>query len=146
MYIFSTLFLFTACGDEDSKDGEASNEPSSEEPSGEPSGDAFSEFVNVDVSPAGDQACFDGTTSSDDATWLTQDVDTSKQEVVSFTGEVIDFETDDPVEEAFVEIWFDGVIEGATDQQLLAIQNQREPQATASQTVSLMPTTANTQH
>tara|TARA_B100000925_G_scaffold286297_1_gene263794 strand:+ start:533 stop:1609 length:1077 start_codon:yes stop_codon:yes gene_type:complete len=114
MHIFSTLFFLVGCGD-DPKDNEASNEPSTEEPSSEPSADVFSEFVNVDVVPAGDQTCFTGSTSIDEATWLTQDVDTSKQVQVPFSGEVIDFETDDPVEEAFVEIWFDGVIDGAPD-------------------------------
>ena len=69
MHIFSTLFFLVGCGD-DPKDSEASSEPSTEEPSGEPSADVFSEFVNVDVAPSGDQTCFAGTASSDEATWL----------------------------------------------------------------------------
>ena len=78
-------------------------QPSTEGPSGEPSADVFKDNLSMrNVSPAGDQTCFTGVASSDEATWLTQDVDKSKQVQVSFTGEVTDFEMlEDPVEEAF---------------------------------------------
>lgn len=114
MSIFST-FLFFACGDDENKENEASNEPSTEEPSGEPSADVFAEFVNLEVPPAGDQNCFDGVADGSTAEWLTQEVDTSKQVVTTYSGEVIDFESDDPVSDAFVEIWYSGVIENAPD-------------------------------
>ena len=116
MSMYSALLFFTACVDDENKENEASNEPSTEEPSGEPSEDVFAEFVNLEVPPAGDQTCFAGVADGGTAEWLTQEVDTSKQIVTSYNGEIIDFESDDPVSEAFIEIWYSGVVDdGAPD-------------------------------
>lgn len=72
--------------------------------------DRFDEFINVTVTSTGDQTCFDG------LTWNTQTVDPLKAgHEISADYEVLDFESDDPVSDATIEIWFDNLITGTAD-------------------------------
>jgi hypothetical protein len=68
----------------------------------------FEDFINTTVSPVGDLSCY---TPGDP--WLTQDVDPGKVGVVSGTGDVVDFQSDNPVAEATVQVWFDNAPQGA---------------------------------
>ena len=72
--------------------------------------DRFSQFINTTETATGDRSCYDGS-----GTWLTQDVDASTVASYPFGGTVADFETDDPVPDALVEVWLDDVYDGAPD-------------------------------
>jgi hypothetical protein len=70
----------------------------------------FGELVTVTTAPvADDLACW----ASGD--WITQSVDAAKQVDEARTVEVIDFETDEFVESATVEIWLGDTATGAAD-------------------------------
>lgn len=73
----------------------------------------FDEFVYLTEAPGGEQSCFTGGAEVND--WL---VDTLADDVVNsvtMAGQVIDFETDEPVEEATVDIYFENSLAGSAD-------------------------------
>jgi hypothetical protein len=61
----------------------------------------FEDFINTDKTPEGDLTCV-----PTDGTWLTQDVDATLQVSGSHTLTVLDFESDAPLAEANVDIWY----------------------------------------
>ena len=79
------------------------------------SGDRFSEFVYITDVATGD---FTGFESGYTGTWLAQDVDPAKLVTVSMTGDVVDFESNDEVKEATVEIFHNNDPTGTPDQVL----------------------------
>ena len=98
--------LLCACGGDKGSDTDTNDTNSSTD-------DRFSEYVYVTEAPTGEQSCFTGGADAND--WI---VDTLADDVVqsaTMSGEVIDFETDDPVEEATVDIFFSNSMSGSAD-------------------------------
>lgn len=96
----------TGCGEKDTDDtGTDTNS----------SGDRFSEFVYITDAATGD---FTGFESGYTDAWLAQDVDPAKLVTVSMTGDVVDFESNDEVKEATVEIFHNNDPTGTPDQVL----------------------------
>lgn len=73
----------------------------------------FDEFVYVTEAPSGDHSCFEGGAEVND--WIVDTLADGVVNPVTMAGEVIDFETDDPVEEATVDIYFANSITGSPD-------------------------------
>jgi hypothetical protein len=99
--------LAVGCGDKDT-DTETSG--------GTDSGattDMFSQLINVEEAPSGDFVGFEAGYEGD---WLVQEVDPKKQVTVAMSGMVLDFETDDMVEDPTVEIFYGNAISGTADQ------------------------------
>lgn len=70
----------------------------------------FEDLINTTFEARGDFSCY---TAGDP--WLVQQVDAEKVEIISGGGEVLDFQSDDPVPEATVQVWHDNVPDGAPD-------------------------------
>ena len=75
--------------------------------------DLFSEMVYVTEAPNGD---FTGFENGFEGEWLTQEVDPDNQVTVGMVGAVEDFETEDPVEDPTVELFYGNAITGTADQ------------------------------
>ena len=74
--------------------------------------DPQAEFIYLETTPTGDMTCFaEGYTGE----WMTQNIDESLSQNTSVTGTVIDFETDEPVEEATAELFYGNTVYGAPD-------------------------------
>ena len=102
-----TLFwLFAACGGD--KDGADTAKTTTEEDDS-----LFDSIVYVETVPTGDMTCFAGGYTD---SWSTQTVDASKVGEVTMNGSVIDFESDDPVEAASIELFYSNTVYGAPDQ------------------------------
>ena len=70
----------------------------------------FDDFIYTTVEATGDHGCYDFS-----GTWLTQDVDTTQVGTGALDGTVADFETEDPVPDAEVFIWYSDSTDGAAD-------------------------------
>jgi hypothetical protein len=68
----------------------------------------FEDYVNTTDAPTGDLACYTGT-------WLSQAVDAGKVTIGPSVGQVLDFESDNPVGDATVKAWYDDTVEGEVD-------------------------------
>ena len=80
-------------------------------------GVALSDFIYVTEASNGDDSCFAGESGIlgqdiASSTWNPQDVDTSLVEVITLDAAVVDFESDDPVEEAFVDVFWSNTTQG----------------------------------
>lgn len=73
-------------------------------------GVTFDDFINTTVSPTGTHDCF-----SPGSDWNTQTVDSTLVADYPFGGIVADFEEDEPVADANVEIWLGDAVDGAAD-------------------------------
>jgi len=109
------LIMLLACGEEKTTAETTDTGTDTTE-----TGTTLSDFVYLTEASNGDFSCFAGETGvvgSDiaDSAWNTQSVDSSLVEVISVGAEVIDFESDDPVEEAFVDVFFSNTISGEAD-------------------------------
>jgi hypothetical protein len=80
--------------------------------------DVFDEIINVTDTATGVNDCF----APGDA-WLTATADPACVQEVAFTGEVIDFESDNEVPEATVEIFNSDKVEGAADHSFTSDDN-----------------------
>ena len=109
MYIFSFSLFFAGCS-ETTKDTDTQTQDTNDVTES----DRFSDFVYVTEAPNGDLSCFEGGFESQ-GDWVAQIPLAEKQQEVSFAGQVIDFESDDPVSEATVEIFLSNVAYGAPD-------------------------------
>lgn len=73
----------------------------------------FDSIVYVDTVPTGDMACFaEGYTDA----WAEQSVAADAVTDISIAGSVIDFETDEPVADASIEVYYSNTVYGAPDQ------------------------------
>ena len=81
---------------------------------------AFAEYINVEVAPTGDFGDFAGCQSFADCEWASPSVDSSHQQTVEMTGQVLDFETDDAVPDATLEIWFSDEVAGPSDLEVVS--------------------------
>lgn len=97
--------LLAGCGDKD---------PVTDD-TGTTTEDPFSNFIYVTDAPVGD---FTGFEAGYVDAWLAQSVDAAKQVTAAMTGTVEDFETEDEVEEATVEIFHNNDPTGTPDQVL----------------------------
>ena len=80
---------------------------------GDGGGGTFADYINVTVAPSGDFSGFEG---GYDAAGAWNDVGTpTSTDPISLGGEVQDFETDEPVSDATVEIWHADAVSGAPD-------------------------------
>lgn len=78
--------------------------------------DLFAQFISPTVEPSGgDLTCFTPGEDWASTTWLTQDADTALQTTASVSGAVTDFETEDPVTEPTVDLWYGDSVSGAPD-------------------------------
>ena len=109
MFIFSLSMLLAGCSDTAKE-----TDSETQDTNNTTSGDRFAEFVYVTEAPVGELTCFEGGFEAQ-GEWVVQSPLAEKQQEVSFAGQVIDFETDDPVEEATVEIFTANVVYGAPD-------------------------------
>ena len=103
----ASLVLMAACGtkDEDGDDGSDTGGDSDVVIGG----GVFSDFINVTDEPTGDLTCFEGSLTSETA-------DPSCVAQRSMLGQVLDFQADDPVDEATVEFFFADAIFGAAEE------------------------------
>lgn len=108
MFIFSLALLLAGCSDA-TKDTDSESQDNETD-----SADRFAEYVYVTEAPVGDLTCFEGGFAAQ-GEWVVQSPVADKQQEVPFTGQVIDFETDDPVTEATVEIFTSNEVYGAPD-------------------------------
>ena len=73
----------------------------------------FDSIVYVDTVPTGDMSCFaEGYTDA----WAEQSVAADAVTDISIAGAVIDFETDEPVADASIEVYYSNTVYGAPDQ------------------------------
>jgi hypothetical protein len=70
----------------------------------------FEDFVNTDVVAKGDFSCF-----TPGEAWLAQTVDAAKVQTLTIDNVVEDFQSDVPVPEATLQVWFDDVPGGPPD-------------------------------
>ena len=103
-----TLLLFLACSS-----SEKDNDTGSTTDTGQGDVNPQDEFIYVETTPTGDMTCF---AEGYSGTWATQTVAADVSQVSSLTGAVIDFESDEPVEEATVELFYGNTVYGAPDQ------------------------------
>lgn len=73
----------------------------------------FDSIVYVDTVPTGDMSCF--AEGYSDA-WAEQSVAADAVTDISIAGAVIDFETDEPVADASIEVYYSNTVYGAPDQ------------------------------
>ena len=73
----------------------------------------FDSIVYVETVPTGDMACF--AEGYSDA-WVEQSVAADAMTDISIAGAVIDFETDEPVADASIEVYYSNTVYGAPDQ------------------------------
>ena len=110
------LLMFLACGEKDTTDTTTTEDTATTTTDGV----ALSDFIYVTEAATGDDSCFAGEAGvlgSDIAfsSWNTQDVNTDLVATISLDAEVIDFESDDPVEEATVDIFWSNTVSGVSD-------------------------------
>ena len=103
-----TLLLFLACSS-----SEKDNDTGSTTDTGQGDVNPQDEFIYVETTPTGEMTCF---AEGYSGTWATQTVAADVSQVSSLTGAVIDFESDEPVEEATVELFYGNTVYGAPDQ------------------------------
>lgn len=73
-------------------------------------GGAFEQFINVTTPAVGDLSCYTAGSA-----WLTQTPDATLQTTESASGTVQDFESEEGVSEAYVDIWTADAVSGAPD-------------------------------
>lgn len=110
------LLMFLACGEKDTTDTTTTEDTATTTTDGV----ALSDFIYVTEAATGDDSCFAGEAGvlgSDIAfsSWNTQDVNIDLVATISLDAEVIDFESDDPVEEATVDIFWSNTVSGVSD-------------------------------
>jgi hypothetical protein len=84
------------------------------------SSEAFAEYINVDVDAVGDFEGFVGCADYAGCAWLEQDVDLAFQNEVSMDGQILDFETDDLVPDATLEVWLGDQVVGPADIEMVS--------------------------
>jgi hypothetical protein len=110
------LLMFLACGEKDATEETTTEDTETTETEGV----ALSDFIYVTEAATGDDSCFAGESGVlgyeiASSSWNAQDVATSSVTTISLDAEVIDFESDDPVEEAFVDIFWSNTVSGTSD-------------------------------
>ena len=96
--MINIFLLLFACSDGGKEDDSANTTDS-----GTQEVNAQDEFIYVETTPTGDMTCFaEGYSDS----WATQNLAEDVSQNVPITGAVIDFETDEPVEEASIEVFW----------------------------------------
>lgn len=110
----SLLVLLLACGEKEST--------TTEEDTATETTDTVSldDFIYVTETATGDDACFAGETGVlgheiDQAVWNIQNVDSSLVETITVEGQVVDFESDESVAEAFVDIFWSNTVDSSSD-------------------------------
>ena len=104
----SIIFGLIACGNVDKETDTA--QADTDEPS---ETSMFDSIVYVDTPPTGDMSCFaEGYSDS----WAEQSVGAEVVTDISIAGSVIDFETDEPVADASIEVFYSNTVYGAPDQ------------------------------
>ncbi len=97
----ASLFLLTACTGAPDDSGDTSDTA--------PQPGEFAFYVNVTVPAQGDRACYDG------GDWLTQEVDTALQVTESVSEVIEDFEFENAVPDASLDVWLADEVDGAPD-------------------------------
>ena len=105
---WSLLLALWACGDTEDKNNSSDTAAADEE-------EAFGidTFVYVADTPIGDMSCFEG--GYPDSSWLIQEITEGIGGESSVSATAIDFETDEPVEDAMVELFYGNTVYGAPD-------------------------------
>ena len=80
----------------------------------------FEDFINTTTAPVGDLTCFSSESgkmgyemTADD--WLSQNIDSSKVTSKGINAQVTDFQSEEPVEEAFVDVFWGNSITSSPD-------------------------------
>jgi hypothetical protein len=106
-YWIISLALLTGCGtsatDGDTEDTDT--DPIS----------AFDALVNVTDPVGGDLACYTAGTDWETMAWAEPVIDTAAQVTQPTTAEILDFESDEPVADATLEIWLNDKASGTPD-------------------------------
>ena len=105
-----SLMLAAACGDDKAEDtsGDVASDADGDADGGTSSTATIDDFITVTDEPVGDLSCFTGTLTTETAA----DGCVAQR---SMYGEVLDFQEDDPVDEATVEFFFEDGIFGPPD-------------------------------
>jgi len=106
--MMASLVLTMACGDKDDA-GDDGSDTGAGNGTTVIGGGVFEDFINVTDAPIGDISCFTGTLTTE----------TPADNCVaqrSMAGQVLDFQEDDPVDEATVEFFFADAIFGAPEE------------------------------
>jgi len=112
--ILTSLVLTMACGD---KDDDGDSGPAADDTATNViGGGVFEDFINVTDAPTGDISCFTGALATEAAA----DNCVAQR---SMAGQVLDFQEDDPVDEATVEFFWADAIFGAPDETLTTDAN-----------------------
>jgi hypothetical protein len=112
--MMASLVLTVACGD---KDDDGDSGPAADDTAtGVIGGGVFSDFINVSDAPTGDISCFSGSLATEAAA----DNCVAQR---SMSGQVLDFQEGDSVDEATVEFFFADAIFGAPEETLTTDAN-----------------------
>ena len=102
---FISILALAACnGTDTAETGDTDTEDTNQGPA------VFEDFINTTTSPIGDLTCVPG-----DGTWITQTVDAALQVSGPHTLTVLDFESDVPLAEANVDVWYEDDATGIPD-------------------------------
>jgi hypothetical protein len=117
--VMGSLLALAACsggdkGGDDTGGGDGGGEGGGDGGGGGACADQ-ADYINVTQAAVGDLTGFEGGFEGAGA-WWTQTVDTSKQGVVPMAGVIEDFETNDGVPDATLDIWFSDTTSGVPDQ------------------------------
>ena len=104
---FASMALLIACNGDDTTEDTATTVVS-----------VFDGIINVTDPAIGDLTCY----AAGEA-WLENDLNAACVTDIAFTGEVIDFESDDEVPEATVEIFYGDQVEGTPDETVVSDDN-----------------------
>ena len=113
-FLLTSLVLTMACNTKDN-DGE-NDTAAGDTDTPFVGGGVFEDFINVTDAPTGDISCFTGTLATESAA----DNCVAQR---SMAGQVLDFQEDDPVDEATVEFFWADAIFGAPDETVTADAN-----------------------
>lgn len=106
-YSIISIVLFTGCGlsatDGDTDDSDTDTLS------------AFETLVNVQEPLVGDLSCYTAGTDWETMAWPIPNIDAATQLTQATTAEVLDFESDEPVEDATLEIWLNDKASGTPD-------------------------------
>ena len=105
-----SLALAIGCGDDKAEDtaSDAATDADGDADGGSDGGGTFDDFISVTDEPTGDLTCFSGSL-------VTEQPAAGCVAQRSMYGEVLDFQEDDPVDEATVEFFFEDGIFGPAD-------------------------------
>jgi hypothetical protein len=114
LWISLSLSLTLACSG-DTEDTDPADDTSTAD-----NNETFKEYIFVDVPASGDFSDFPGCQDHDSCEWLSQTLADGVQNLVSMEGQILDFETDDAVPDATLEVWYGDEVVGPADLEVVS--------------------------